>query len=166
MPSAGVSFLLSRGLTGILWALTDVPRRSADGIPTLDRYYNRAVPGSDAFTAQYEGATFKFASAEHRDAFIADPAKYAPQYGGFCAYCTAAGHKAVTNSEAFIIIDDKLYLNYSKIPGQVGEGHPRLYREGPIRTGRAFRNPTKSIKRHRLAQTRGDASHHAIVHVA
>src|SRR6266446_4288264 len=54
MPSAGLSFLLSRGLTGILWALTDVPRRSADGIPTLDRYYNRAVPGSDAVTAQYE----------------------------------------------------------------------------------------------------------------
>src|SRR5258708_17058272 len=54
MPSAGLSLLLSRGLTGILWALTEVPRRSADGIPTLDRYYNRAVPGSDAVTAQYE----------------------------------------------------------------------------------------------------------------
>src|SRR5260370_33290739 len=54
MPSAGLSFLLSRGLTGILWALTDVPRRSADGIPTLDRYYNRAALGSDAVTAQYE----------------------------------------------------------------------------------------------------------------
>src|SRR5260221_11377789 len=54
MPSVGLSLLLSRGLTGILWALTEVPRRSADGIPTLDRYYNRAVPGSDAVTAQYE----------------------------------------------------------------------------------------------------------------
>src|SRR5690349_7357662 len=62
---------------------------------------NKAEPGSDAFTAQYEGATFKFASAAHRDLFLADPAKYVPQYGGFCAYGTAEGHKADTDPEAF-----------------------------------------------------------------
>ena len=75
---------------------------------------NRAVLGSDAFTAQYNGATFKFASADHRDAFVANPAKYAPQYGGFCAYGVAVDHKAVTDPEAFTIVDGKLYLNYSK----------------------------------------------------
>src|SRR5258708_28923956 len=131
MPSAGLSFLLSRGLTGILWALTDVPRRGAHGIPTLDRYYNRAVPGSDAFNAQYEGATFKFASAEHRDAFIADPAKYAPQYGGFCAYGTAAVSQGRHRPGSFRHRRRQaLPQLHQERPGQVGEGHPRLYREG------------------------------------
>ena len=73
-----------------------------------------AVRGSDAFTAQYDGATFKFASAAHRDAFLADPAGYAPQYDGFCAYGTAEGHKADTDPEAFTVYQDHLYLNYSK----------------------------------------------------
>jgi YHS domain-containing protein len=93
---------------------------------------NRAVLGSGAFTAQYEGSTFKFASAEHRDAFVADPEKYVPQYGGFCAYGTAAGYKAVSDPEAFTIVDGKLYLNYSRsvqaewvkdIPGYVAKAN-------------------------------------------
>jgi YHS domain-containing protein len=75
---------------------------------------NRAVPGSDAFTTQYDGATFKFASAEHRDAFLADPEKYLPQYGGFCAYGAAANAKAAIDPEAFTIVNGKLYLNHSK----------------------------------------------------
>src|SRR5260370_35191068 len=75
---------------------------------------HRAVPGSDAFTASYQGVRFKFASASHRDSFVADPASYLPQYGGFCAYATATGHKADIAPAAFSIIDRKLYLNYSQ----------------------------------------------------
>jgi len=74
----------------------------------------RAVAGSLAFSARYEGATFLFASAEHRDAFVADPTRFAPQYGGFCAYGAAEGQKAVIDPEAFAIVGGKLYLNYSR----------------------------------------------------
>jgi hypothetical protein len=58
--------------------------------------------------------TWRFASAANRDAFVADPARYAPQYGGFCAYGTAGGYKADIDPQAFSIVSDKLYLNYDK----------------------------------------------------
>lgn len=74
---------------------------------------HRAVKGSDAFSATYSGAKFLFASAEHRDAFLKDPQRYSPQFGGYCAYGTAQGHKASTDPQAFTVIGDKLYLNYN-----------------------------------------------------
>ena len=53
----------------------------------------KPVAGSDEFTAEYDDVTWKFSSAENRDKFVADPAKYAPQYGGFCAFGAAMGFK-------------------------------------------------------------------------
>ncbi|MEP6538778.1 MAG: YHS domain-containing (seleno)protein [Bryobacteraceae bacterium] len=73
----------------------------------------RPVKGTDAFKVDYEGATYLFASAAHRDQFAADPAKYVPQYGGYCAYGMAKGHKAPVDPEAWSVIDGRLYLNYS-----------------------------------------------------
>jgi YHS domain-containing protein len=64
-----------------------------------------------AFT--YHGSKFLFASAAHRKQFAADPAKYAPQYGGYCAYGTANGYKVPTEPDAFKVVDGKLYLNYN-----------------------------------------------------
>ncbi len=69
--------------------------------------------GSDHFTAEYMGATFKFASAENRDIFKANPSGYAPQYGGYCAYAVSKGSTASTEPDAWTIVGDKLYLNYS-----------------------------------------------------
>jgi len=74
---------------------------------------NRPVEGSSDFTARHEGATWRFSSAANRDLFVADPAKYAPQYGGYCAYAVAQGSTASTVPEAWKIVDGKLYLNYS-----------------------------------------------------
>lgn len=74
---------------------------------------HKPVKGSDKYTAVHEGATFHFASAKHRDAFTANPEHFAPQYGGYCAYGTAQGHKAPTEPQAFTIADGKLYLNYN-----------------------------------------------------
>lgn len=74
---------------------------------------HRPVKGSDKFALTYQGATFYFASAVHRDAFAKNPKHFAPQYGGFCAFGTAQGHKAPTEPQAFTIVDDKLYLNYN-----------------------------------------------------
>lgn len=69
------------------------------------------TPGDDAFTAEHDGATYRFASAANRDAFQAEPARYAPQYGGYCAFGTAQGRKFDGDPTAWRIVDDKLYLN-------------------------------------------------------
>jgi hypothetical protein len=60
------------------------------------------------------GATWRFASAEHRDMFAASPEQYAPRYGGYCSYAVSQGHTASIDPEAWKIVDGKLYLNYSK----------------------------------------------------
>ncbi|MEL7173254.1 MAG: YHS domain-containing (seleno)protein, partial [Pseudomonadota bacterium] len=60
------------------------------------------------------GATWRFSSAENRDLFVENPEKYAPQYGGYCAWAVAQGYTAATDPEAWAIVDDKLYLNYNK----------------------------------------------------
>ena len=73
----------------------------------------KAVAGSGEFTASHDGATYRFVSAAHRDQFNADPARYLPQYGGFCAYGMAQGYQASVQPDKFTIVDGKLYLNYN-----------------------------------------------------
>jgi YHS domain-containing protein len=70
--------------------------------------------GSDDYTVEYEGATYRFANAANRDTFVADPARYAPQYGGYCAVGTAMGRKFDGDPQLWSIIDDKLYLNVNR----------------------------------------------------
>lgn len=79
-------------------------------------YFNeqRPVKGVPGFRAEFRGSTFQFISAGHRDVFAADPAKYAPHYGGYCAYGMAKGYKAKIDPEAFSVIHGTLYLNYSE----------------------------------------------------
>jgi YHS domain-containing protein len=74
----------------------------------------KPVKGSSEFRADFRGSTFQFASAIHRDAFTADPEKFVPQYGGYCAYGMAKGYKASIDPAAFTVLGDKLYLNYSE----------------------------------------------------
>ena len=74
---------------------------------------NKAVKGEPVLTASYQGVTYQFASKEDQAAFEADPAKYVPQYGGFCALATSKGIKADIDPHAFAINDGKLYVNYS-----------------------------------------------------
>ncbi len=71
------------------------------------------VPGSRRFTALWNGATFAFATAQNRDLFLANPARYAPQYGGHCAWAAGQGYKAPGSPDVWAIVDGKLYLNYS-----------------------------------------------------
>jgi len=73
----------------------------------------RPVEGSKAYTFEWQGATWRFASAAHRDLFAAAPEKYAPQYGGYCAWAVSNGYTADTDPEAWSIVDGRLYLNYS-----------------------------------------------------
>lgn len=73
-----------------------------------------ATRGVQAFTAEYLGQTWLFASAENRDRFEADPDAYRPQYGGYCAWAMAKGQGAPGNPEAWHIEGGKLYLNVSE----------------------------------------------------
>lgn len=73
----------------------------------------KPVQGKDEFTATYDGVTWKFSSAKNQALFIADPKKYAPQYGGFCAFGASKGFKVPVVPEAWQIVDGKLYLNNS-----------------------------------------------------
>jgi YHS domain-containing protein len=74
----------------------------------------RPVEGSSKYELTWKDATWRFASAEHRDLFKADPEKYAPRYGGYCAWAVSQGSTAsVDPQNAWKIIDGKLYLNYS-----------------------------------------------------
>ena len=92
----------------------------------------RPVEGSSDFTHEWNGATWRFASAENRDRFAADPEAYAPQFGGYCAWAVSQGYTASTDPEAWDIVDGKLYLNYSKsvqeqwhrdVPGNIAAGN-------------------------------------------
>ncbi len=74
----------------------------------------RPVEGSGEHSFEWKGATWRFASAENRKRFAADPEHYAPQYGGYCAYAVAHGTTAATDPEAWRIVDDKLYLNLDR----------------------------------------------------
>ena len=74
----------------------------------------RPVAGDANITHDWNGATWRFTSAGNRDRFAASPEKYAPQYGGYCAWAVSQGYTASTDPDAWSIVDGKLYLNYSK----------------------------------------------------
>ena len=89
------------------------------------------VKGSKQFSHSWNGATWYFSSAENRDRFAAAPEKFAPQYGGYCAYAVASNYTADIDPRAWSIVEGKLYLNYSlsvrerwnkDIPGHIRRG--------------------------------------------
>lgn len=93
---------------------------------------SRPVKGRDEFRHDWMGAKWYFASAANRDEFARNPEKYAPQFGGYCAWAVAQGYTASIDPEAWRIVDGKLYLNYSKdvqkkweadIPGFIKQGN-------------------------------------------
>jgi YHS domain-containing protein len=88
---------------------------AVDGYDVVAYFTDRmAVKGQPEFSYEWMKTTWYFSSAENRDAFRRSPEIYAPQYGGYCAYGTAEGHKAPTDPQAWAIVDGKLFLNYNK----------------------------------------------------
>lgn len=79
-------------------------------------YFTKNTPtkGNSQFAANYDGATYWFSSAKHQKMFTSEPSKYAPQYGGYCAYGVSKGYKYDIDPEAFAVVDGKLYLNLNK----------------------------------------------------
>lgn len=74
----------------------------------------KPVAGKADITLQHEGTAWRFATAANRDAFKADPSKYAPQYGGYCAWAVSQGYTAKGDPKVWSITAGKLYLNYDK----------------------------------------------------
>lgn len=74
----------------------------------------KPVKGNKAHSTEYKGATWQFASKNNLDLFVANPEKYAPQYGGYCAYAVSQNTTASIEPEQFTVLDGKLYLNYNK----------------------------------------------------
>jgi len=78
---------------------------------------NKAIEGKEVLSADYNGAIYHFSSAQNRDTFKANPTKYEPQYGGWCAYAMGAiGEKVEIDPATFKINNGKLYLFYNTFP--------------------------------------------------
>jgi YHS domain-containing protein len=75
---------------------------------------SKPVKGSSEFTASYKGATYQFASAEHRDMFQQNPAKYEPQFGGFCGYAASINKLAPIEVDKFQVLHDRLVLQHNQ----------------------------------------------------
>ena len=73
-----------------------------------------AIEGDEAYQSEYDGATYLFSSAEHKTMFDADPEKYAPKYGGYCAYAVSKGYTASADPYAWTVHEGRLYVNFSK----------------------------------------------------
>lgn len=86
---------------------------AAEGYDVVAYFDNQALEGAEKFTATYKGVSYKFVSEKNIKTFIANPEKYIPQYGGYCAYAVAtAGKRVGINPESFQVKDGKLYLFY------------------------------------------------------
>lgn len=84
-------------------------------------------PGDPSLTAEHEGRRYRFASAANRERFVADPARYEPAYGGWCAYAVAHGYKFEVDPESYMIEDGRLLLFYR---GMLGDARTEFEKEG------------------------------------
>lgn len=96
--------------TGLFGGRTDTAILGYDPVAYFTD--GKPVKGQDALVLDYMGAKWKFASQAHLDMFKAAPEKYAPQYGGYCAYGVAQGSLVTIEPDKFRVLNGKLYLNY------------------------------------------------------
>lgn len=90
---------------------------AVSGYDVVSYFTGEGVPveGTEEFTVRYEGYDYRFANKDNADAFIAEPAKYAPAYGGYCAWAIGANDAlAPGDPNVYKIVDGKLYLNFSE----------------------------------------------------
>lgn len=118
MKQAILLFGLFLAMAGSVAAQKSEIYKTSDGaIKGYDAvaYFNAGKPvkGDSRYAYSWKGANWLFASQQNLDLFKASPDKYAPQYGGYCAYGTADGHKAPIDPQAWTVVNGKLYLNYS-----------------------------------------------------
>ncbi len=88
--------------------------QAIDGYDAVSYFAGQPVKGKAEFSHEWQGATYLFANAKNRDQFAAAPEKYAPQFGGHCAWAVGNNYTAKADPMAWKIVDGKLYLNYNK----------------------------------------------------
>ena len=129
-------------LSGLLvsasvWAAEPPVHLTADGVavggydPVAYFTDGEPVEGSPDYAYDWNGATWRFTSQAHLDLFEADPGRYAPRFGGYCAWAVSQGYTASADPLAWRVVDGKLYLNYSldvkktweqDVPGNIAKG--------------------------------------------
>ena len=120
------TLIAALSLTGAVWAdhiashTKTLVLRDKEGAAILGydpvAYFtdSKATKGNPKFKSNYEGANYFFASAEHKTLFDANPAKYAPAYGGYCGYAASINRLSPISPEWFQIEDGKLILQHNK----------------------------------------------------
>lgn len=111
MMSLFIGFSVSAQNTSEIYQTNEGAIKGYDAVAYFTQ--NKAVKGNKQFAVTYKGATWYFSTNENKELFRKNPAKYEPQYGGYCAFGCSRGYKAKTEGEAFTIVNGKLYLNYN-----------------------------------------------------
>lgn len=129
-PVASLTAQMALANTSAVYANKGVAVDGSDVVAYFTQ--GKPVAGSSDFAHDWNGVTWHFSNAANRDAFAADPAAYAPQYGGYCAWAVSQGYTASTIPDAWKIVDGKLYLNFNRriqrrwerdIPGHIASGN-------------------------------------------
>lgn len=117
----GILLVLVAGASGALAQRAEIYQSGREqfgaqlavgGYDTVAYHVQRqAIVGNPAFRVSWKGAEWRFATAEHRDQFVKEPEKYAPQFGGYCAFAVAYGSTAAGDPKLFTLAGGKLYLN-------------------------------------------------------
>jgi YHS domain-containing protein len=149
------SILRSAGAAAVLALAFSLPLAAASGKPLVNvdkngvivdgydvvAYFTdgRPVEGQPEFASSHGGATYWFASAEHKALFDADPAKYAPEFGGFCAYAVSRNGLRPIDPAVFHFVGGKLFLQHTR------KAYDLFERDEPGNTKRAYANWPKLV---------------------
>jgi hypothetical protein len=101
VPPAAAKLLIATDEYGVALGGHDPVGYREDGAP---------APGNEELTAEHGGGTYQFTTAEHQAAFEADPARFAPAYGGYCAYAVSQGRLTPADPTVWELVDDQLLL--------------------------------------------------------
>jgi len=109
---AAILLLATSAFAGNLVNVSGASKAAVSGYDTVAFFTDsKPVNGSPFISAEYQGATYFFANEEHKALFTANPEKYAPQCGGFCAYGVGLGKLFPVDINTWQVRDGKLYLN-------------------------------------------------------
>jgi YHS domain-containing protein len=132
---APLAFVAPALAEGGVFVGTEGEKVAVGGYDTVSYFRGKGVPvkGGGSHKLTWKGAEWRFATAENAAAFKANPAAYAPQYGGHCAWAMAQGYLAPGDPKAYDVVGGKLYLNYDQdirakwrknISGFIAKGAP------------------------------------------
>ena len=143
--------LLSGGIASFAKA-DDVTIDVIDGVAIKGAdpvsYFSGQAPvaGKSEISVDWQGVTWRFSTVANRDAFVADPAKFAPQFGGYCATGLSFGKKVPIDPAYFRILGGKLYLNASAD----AQAYFDIAREGTIRKAKMHWSKAETVPADKL----------------